>query len=266
MKTLAQHDPWQALRRHTAARIAIGRSGASLPTREVLAFGVAHAQARDAVHLPFDAAALHIELSALGVTPLHVTSQAANRDSYLKRPDLGRLLSADSEKALQDAAARQGADPDVVFVIADGLSSLAVARHAVPLLQATLPLLSGWSVGPVVLAEQARVALGDPVALALRARAVVVLIGERPGLSSADSLGAYLTFAPRSGLFDADRNCISIIRPEGLPCADAACKLAYLLAGARRLGRSGIALKDDSDRPSDLPSPITTSIPPGEPA
>ena len=134
------------------------------------------------------------------------------------------------------------------------------------LLQATLPLLSGWSVGPVVLAEQARVALGDPVALALRARAVVVLIGERPGLSSADSLGAYLTFAPRSGLSDADRNCISNIRPEGLPCADAACKLTYLLAGARRLGRSGIALKDDSDRLSDLPSPITTSIPPGEPA
>ena len=118
----------------------------------------------------------------------------------------------------------------------------------------------------MVLAEQARVALGDPVALALRARAVVVLIGERPGLSSADSLGAYLTFAPRSGLSDADRNCISNIRPEGLPCADAACKLAYLLAGARRLGRSGIALKDDSDRLSDLPSPITTSIPPGESA
>lgn len=245
MKPLVQPDPWRALRRHTAARIAIGRSGASLPTREVLAFGVAHAQARDAVHLPLDAAGLHAELETLGVEHPHVTSRAASRDVYLKRPDLGRKLCAGSEAALCALAARREADPDVVFVVGDGLSSLAVARHAVPLLAATLPLLEGWSVGPVVVAEQARVALGDPIALALRARAVVVLIGERPGLSSADSLGVYLTYAPRAGLSDADRNCISNIRPEGLSHADAARKLVCLLDGARRLGVSGVGLKED---------------------
>ena len=260
MKPLAQPDPWLALRRHTAARIAIGRVGASLPTREVLAFGVAHAQACDAVHLPLDAAVLHGELEALGVDHLHVGSQADSRDAYLKRPDLGRLLSANGEALLYDEAMRRGASPDVVFVIADGLSSLAVSRHAMPFLRATLPLLSGWSIGPVVVAEQARVALGDPVALALRARAVVVLVGERPGLSSADSLGAYLTYAPRPGCSDADRNCISNIRPEGLAYADAARKLAYLLEGARRLGLSGVALKDDSAAPGELPSHSPTSL------
>jgi len=260
MKSLAPPDPWLALRRHTAARIAIGRAGASLPTREVLAFGVAHAQARDAVHLPLDAAVLHEELDALGVAHLHVASQAESRDEYLKRPDLGRLLSSSGEALLHDEAMHGGTSPDLVFVIADGLSSLAVGRHALPLLKATLPLLSGWSIGPVVVAEQARVALGDPVALALHARAVVVLIGERPGLSSADSLGAYLTYAPRPGCSDADRNCISNIRPEGLAYADAARKLAHLLEGARRLGLSGVALKDDSEAPGDLPSHSPTSL------
>lgn len=247
MKPLPQTDPWQMLRQHTAARIAIGRCGASLPTHEVLAFGVAHAQARDAVHLLLDTAELHAEVSALGLTALCVASQATSRDVYLKRPDLGRLLSANSEQALLDAAPQRGVGPRVIFVLADGLSALATTQHAIPLLQATLPLLDGWQIGPVIIAEQARVALGDPVARVLNAQAVVVLLGERPGLSAADSLGAYLTYAPRPRTTDADRNCISNIRPEGLPYRVAAQKIAYLLNGARLLGCSGVRLKDNSE-------------------
>ena len=161
-----------------------------------------------------------------------------------------------------------GRSPGALLVIGDGLSSWAVERQAVPLIRALLPYLQTLGIGlaPVVLAHQSRVALGDDIGETLKARAVAILIGERPGLSSPDSLGVYLTWQPHRQRLESERNCISNIRPEGLPCADAACKLAYLLAGARRLGRSGIALKDDSDRPSDLPSPITTSIPPGEPA
>ena len=239
-------DPWQALRRHTRARIALGRSGDSLPTRALLEFGLAHALARDAVHLPLDCAALAAALAAAGLPYLTVHSQAAERSHYLRRPDLGRQLAPDSRSALEKAALPSAAAPDLAFVIADGLSSLAVVRHALPLLQSCLALLPGWSVAPVVIAEQARVALGDAIGAALRAGTVVVLIGERPGLSSPDSLGIYLTHRPRPGLTDADRNCISNVRPEGLPYEAAARRLAYLLNGARQLGRSGIDLKDDS--------------------
>lgn len=263
-------DPWQSLRRYTQARIALGRSGSSLPTAAWLGFGLSHAQARDAVHQPLDAATLHGEIEALGSEHLHVTSRASMRDIYLKRPDLGRQLAPESAAML--AEVRSEAPPDVVFVVADGLSSLAVARHAVPLLRATMPLLQAWKIGPIVVAEQGRVALGDPVAVALEARAVVVLIGERPGLTSADSLGVYLTYAPRPGMTDADRNCISNVRPEGLAYAEAARKIAYLLAGARRLGQSGVALKDDSDADTKLDAPssfipsITTTASRGESA
>ncbi|HXE38921.1 MAG TPA: ethanolamine ammonia-lyase subunit EutC [Azonexus sp.] len=238
-------DPWQALRQHTPARIALGRSGDSLPTSALLEFGLAHALARDAVHLPLDGAALGAALDAAGLPHRAVHSQAADRSTYLRRPDLGRQLTADSRVALEKAA-QSATAPDLAFVIADGLSSLAVSRHALPLLHASLELLPGWSMAPVVIAEQARVALGDAIGEALGAGTVVVLIGERPGLSSPDSLGIYLTHRPRPGLTDADRNCISNVRPEGLPYAVAARKLAYLLDGARRLGRSGLALKDDS--------------------
>jgi len=237
-------DPWSALRRHTSARIALGRSGDSLPTSALLEFGLAHALARDAVHLPLDGAALAAALDAAGLAHLAVHSQATDRSVYLRRPDLGRQLTPASLAALEKAAPTTA--PDLVFVIADGLSSLAVARHALPLLQASLELLPGWSMAPVVIAEQARVALGDAIGAALGAGTVVVLIGERPGLSSPDSLGIYLTHHPRPGLSDADRNCISNVRPEGLPYETAARKLTYLLDGARRLGRSGLALKDDS--------------------
>jgi len=239
-------DPWSALRRHTGARIALGRSGDSLPTSALLEFGLAHALARDAVHLPLDGAALAAALDAAGLAHLAVHSQATDRATYLRRPDLGRQLAPESLGALEKAAQGPAAAPDLVFVIADGLSSLAVARHALPLLQTSLELLPGWSIAPVVIAEQARVALGDAIGAALGAATVVVLIGERPGLSSPDSLGIYLTHRPRPGLTDADRNCISNVRPEGLPYDLAARKLAYLLDGARRLGRSGLALKDDS--------------------
>lgn len=243
-------DPWLALRRHTGARIALGRSGDSLPTQALLDFGLAHALARDAVHLPLDGAALAAALAAAGLPQVAVHSRAADRATYLRRPDLGRQLSPASQTALENIATKTA--PDLAFVIADGLSSLAVARHALPLLQASLARLPGWTVAPVVIAEQARVALGDAIGAALHAGTVVVLIGERPGLSSPDSLGIYLTHRPRPGLSDADRNCISNIRPAGLPYELAAGKLAHLLDGARRLGRSGIALKDDSG-PAALP-------------
>lgn len=244
-------DPWAALRAHTAARIALGRSGVSLPTAEVLRFGLAHAQARDAVHLPFDAAALAVALAAHGFTPIEVASAAPDRASYLHRPDLGRRLAARSAAALADTAAATAstASPcDVLCVVGDGLSAAAVHRHATALLLALRPLLeaAGRSLGPVVLAHQARVALGDEIGAALRAQAVVMLVGERPGLSSPDSLGAYLTWAPRPGRTDAERNCVSNIRPEGLPIAAAAARIAWLIGAAARLGATGVCLKDQS--------------------
>jgi len=243
-RAAASRDPWEHLRRLTQARIALGRAGDSLPTAALLEFGLAHARARDAVHAALDGAAVRAALEAAGLgQPIHVRSAAGDRAHYLRRPDHGRRLDAASRALLADL--RSDAS-DVVFVIADGLSALAAQRHAVPLLAQTRQRLAGWTFGPVVVAEQARVALGDEVGALLRARQVVMLIGERPGLSSPDSLGVYLTHAPKPGLADSQRNCISNVRPEGLPYPQAAHKLVYLLAGARRLGRSGVDLKDDS--------------------
>ena len=241
-----QADPWDHLRRFTRARIALGRCGASVPTRALLDFGLAHAQARDAVHTPLDVDALQAALGAAGFGPaLLAHSAASDRATYLRRPDFGRQLAPASRAALTDLHADAC---DVLFVIADGLSARAAQTHAVPLLEQTRRRLPPhWRIGPVLIATQARVALGDEIGALLRAQQVVVCIGERPGLSSPDSLGLYLTHAPRAGLTDADRNCISNVRPEGLPYAQAAHKLAYLLAGARRLGRSGVELKDDSE-------------------
>ena len=246
-------DPWTELREHTDARIALGRSGASLPTDAWLRFGVAHAQARDAVHLRFDAGALRTELLAHGFETLEVESAAADRTTYLQRPDLGRQLSARCRRLLtaDDRALAPAGTPgcDLLCVVGDGLSSKAVHRHAVALLRELRPRLegAGLRIGPVVLAHQARVALGDEVGAALHARAVLMLVGERPGLSSPDSLGAYLTWAPRVGRSDAERNCVSNIRPQGLTYAEAAHKLAWLVIAARRLGATGVGLKDDSD-------------------
>jgi ethanolamine ammonia-lyase small subunit len=237
-------DAWAALRTFTPARIALGRTGASQPTSAQLAFGLAHAQARDAVHAPLDVAALDAALADAGFRVLHVRSRAADRPTYLRRPDLGRRLDAGSLARLRAAAPSPA--PDLVFVIADGLSAIAVARHAAPVLCAARTRLPGWRIGPVVIAEQARVALGDEAGEALGARAVVLLVGERPGLSSPDSLGLYLTWAPRVGRTDAERNCISNVRPEGLVYERAAITLAGLLDGARRLGATGVMLKDES--------------------
>ncbi|MGR4863674.1 ethanolamine ammonia-lyase subunit EutC [Caulobacter sp. LARHSG274] len=236
-------DPWTALRRHTPARIALGRSGASLPTREVLALALAHAQARDAVHTPFEAEATAAALRALDLETVIVDSAAPDRAAYLRRPDLGRTLSEAGRAALPPGPC------DLAIVVADGLSSTAVHAHAAPLVQALLPAVraAGWRLGPVVIARQARVALGDAVGEALAARLVILLVGERPGLSSPDSLGAYITFAPRIGRTDAERNCVSNIRGEGLSYAAAAFKLAWHAREALRLGLTGVALKDESD-------------------
>jgi ethanolamine ammonia-lyase small subunit len=245
VKPPAEPDRWAALAGLTPARVALGRTGASLPTREVLAFALDHARARDAVHIPFDAMAVAQQLEALGLQTLQVDSAAADRATYLRRPDLGRRLAPQS-RALLDQRARS--EPDVLVVVADGLSSTAVHAHAALLLSALAPHASaqGWRLGPVVLAHQARVALGDEIGALMGARFLVLLVGERPGLSSADSLGAYLTYAPRVGRSDAERNCISNIRPAGLGYDDAAARIAWHVGESLRRGYSGVALKDES--------------------
>jgi ethanolamine ammonia-lyase small subunit len=242
---MSGEDPWIALRRFTEARIGLGRSGSGLPTREVLKFSMAHAQARDAVKTPIDWAPIDDELSNLGFKTVRVESAAETRDQYLRRPDLGRRLSAESRQKL---AAMAGAKPDIAVIVGDGLSSTAVANNSVPMLQAVNAHIksNGWTVGPVLLAGQARVALGDDAGELLGAKAVVVLIGERPGLSSPDSLGAYLTWAPRVGLKDGERNCLSNIRRGGLSYDEAAFKLAWLTREAFRRRMTGVELKDES--------------------
>ena len=248
-------DPWAALRRFTAARIARGRAGAGLPTRAWLDFALAHALARDAVHAPFDAAGLQAALAADGWPTLRLRSAAGDRRTYLQRPDLGRHLDEASAARLAAPDAQAwptGAGPRLAVVLADGLAAPA-AWHALPLLAALRPRLPGWRWAPVAIAELARVALGDDIGERLQADAVVVMLGERPGLSAPDSLGLYLTWVPRRGRTDAERNCISNVRPQGLSPAQAAERLAWLLAGARRLGASGVVLKDDSDGAAALP-------------
>lgn len=240
---MGEPDFWEALRRTTPARIGIARSGNGASTRSVLEAGAAHALARDAVHLPLDLPPLVAALRGLGHgEPTVVASAAPDRATYLTRPDLGR------RPAEPDALPRStGGEPvDVAVVLADGLSARAVQDHAVGLLEALLPQLPGaTTVAPPVIATQARVALGDHVGAALRARLVLVLVGERPGLSSSDSLGAYLTFAPAPGVADSARNCVSNIRPpHGLSYDDAARTVAALMEGARRLGATGVRLKD----------------------
>ncbi|QBR02717.1 ethanolamine ammonia-lyase subunit EutC [Paraburkholderia pallida] len=257
MSDAVEKNPWAGLKAFTNARIALGRAGNGLPTAPLLAFNLSHAQARDAVHQPLDAEALRRELEGAGFATLGAASAAPDRDHYLRRPDLGRRLSDESRAALADAgrAGHEGKEgPDIVFVVGDGLSAFAAAKQALPLLQAVRERLDadaaagrGWRVGPVVVARQARVALGDEIGELLGAKLVAMLIGERPGLSSPDSLGVYLTWAPKVGCHDAMRNCISNVRPEGLPYEGAAHKLHYLLTHARRLGLTGVGLKDDSD-------------------
>lgn len=230
------------LRDFTPARVALGRAGDSLPTHELLDFQLAHARARDAVHARLDVASLMLELAGRDLSCIPVESAAPDRATYLLRPDLGRRLKDSSR---DDLAAGPGNEQDAVFVIADGLSALAIHRHAVPLLDTVLPALKDWRLAPVIIAEQGRVALADEIGQLLRARVAVVLIGERPGLSSPDSLGVYMTWDPKPGRVDAERNCISNIRCEGLSYSLAADQLVFLMMEARRRKLSGIALKQD---------------------
>ncbi|HEY8903212.1 MAG TPA: ethanolamine ammonia-lyase subunit EutC [Chthoniobacterales bacterium] len=239
-------NSWHGLRKFTQARIALGRTGDSQPTHAVLEFGLAHAQARDAVHVPMDAAQVEAQLAGEGFPVVHVHSAARDRREYLVRPDYGRRLDDASRDSLRTAATLAG-PADVVFVVADGLSAFAPSRHAVPLLGILRRRLCDWRIAPIVVALQSRVALGDEIGEIFGAEMVAMLIGERPGLSSPDSLGIYLTYRPRSGRSDAERNCISNVRPGGLDFETAAFKLHYLMENARRLELSGVDLKDDSD-------------------
>ncbi|TGE09512.1 ethanolamine ammonia-lyase subunit EutC [Hymenobacter fodinae] len=240
-----QPDPWSGLREFTAARIALGRVGTSVPLSEALAFRLAHADARDAVYSELNLALLTSGLEQLGVSVCAVRSQAETRPQYLQRPDLGRQLHPESRKMLLQGQAPERAD--VAIILADGLSATAVQEHAVPVLQLLLPKLqaAGFTLAPVTIAEQARVAISDEIGQLLHAQLSLILIGERPGLSSPHSLGAYFTYGPRPGLTDEARNCVSNIRPEGLGYALAADKLFFLLQEALRRQLSGVGLKDE---------------------
>lgn len=240
MNEVVPGELWARLRRTTPARIGLSRVGHALPLGEVLDFQLAHARARDAVHAELDTAALEAELAPRPA--LHVESDAPDRATYLRRPDLGRLLSARSAELLAETGGRC----DVVFVIGDGLSATGVQAGAVQLVRACAAELDGLTIGPVVIARAARVALGDPIGEALGARVSVMIIGERPGLSVHDSLGIYMTYGPQTGRTDATRNCISNIHGAGgLSPQEAARTLGWLLREALRRQLSGVALKDD---------------------
>ena len=250
-------NPWQQLRQFTDARIALGRAGVSLPTQPQLAFQLAHAGARDAVHQALDVPRLLQDMTAIGLPRIDqarvLHSEVANRLAYLQRPDLGRRLDKASRELLKTARPLEGKPWDIAIVVADGLSALAVAQNAAPLLAALYKLLgNSVSLAPLTIAEQARVAIGDEIGELLGARLTLLLIGERPGLSSPDSMGAYLTWAPRVGLTNAARNCISNIRPAGLPFEQAAHKLHYLLGEMLARQLSGVGLKDESINAADV--------------
>lgn len=248
-ENIRERDCWEDLRQFTDARIALGRTGCSLLTKDYLEFSLAHARARDAINMPFDRQLVAERLAALGLDTVNVESAAATRDVYIRRPDLGRRLSEDSRNMLRNM---DYPESDVLLVIGDGLSSKAVNRHAVPLVERFLPYMEelGLRVGPVILAKNSRVALGDDIADQLHTRLVAILIGERPGLSSPDSLGVYMTYKPYFGRLESERNCISNIRLEGLSYDRAAFKLAWLVESAFDMGKSGTALKDESDDPA----------------
>jgi ethanolamine ammonia-lyase small subunit len=229
------------LRAFTPARVGLGRTGVSQQARDVLTFQLAHAQARDAVRARIDASALHAAIAAQSptATVLRLHSAASDRAAFLQRPDLGRQLDENSRRLLESF---NGSGCDLAIIVADGLSALAVERHVPALLGELLPRLAQGSMGPICIVEQGRVAIGDEIGFALRADISVVLIGERPGLSSPDSLGAYITWQPRPGRSDAERNCISNIRSEGLSYSEAAAQLVSCLVTARQRRLTGTAM------------------------
>jgi ethanolamine ammonia-lyase small subunit len=243
------------LRDLTPARVALGRAGASLPTKALLEFTLDHARARDAVHAAFDISALIAGLGGLGVPLVEVSSEAGNRKDYLRRPDLGRMLDPPSRQLLASVG---GSPCRLAVVIGDGLSPAAVNAHAIELVRHLIPRLAadGIEIGAVVVASGARVALGDEIGAILGAHMLVMLIGERPGLSAPDSLGAYLTFAPRAGLTDAERNCVSNIHGSGLGYDEAALRIAWLVREGLARKTTGVALKDESG--GQVPRAITT--------
>ena len=239
---------WLKLKELTGARIALGRTGVSLPTKDILEFRMAHARARDAVHTALEIEPLFKALVGKGFTPITVASQANDRHTFLLRPDLGRRLSVDSAQTLTNLSNEtKRLLPSLAFVIADGLSAQAIQRHALQFLETLRLILPQVEEAAVVLATQARVALGDEIGEILGAELVVVLIGERPGLSAPDSMSAYLTWHPKVGRTDVERNCLSNIRLEGLNYAEAAQKLAWLIKQAKVLGKSGVELKEESE-------------------
>lgn len=255
MKTpITPSPPLERLREFTPARVALGRAGASLPTTALLQFSLDHARARDAVHAGFDVDQLMQGLVGLGLGVSLVSSRAPERHDYLARPDLGRVLDADSERRL---AQLDGSRRRLVVVVGDGLSPAAVNQHAVALLHQLRPLLAADAIeiGHAVVARGARVALGDQIGAILKARMIVMLIGERPGLSAADSLGAYLTFDPRVGTTDEKRNCVSNIHGAGLGYEEAAHRIGWLIREGFARKLTGVALKDDSGgrTPTALP-------------
>ncbi len=241
---MAQYDPWHSLKKFTSARIGLGRAGGSLPTRELLDFSMAHAEARDAVHSELNVPLLREELADLNIGCIELCSKARTRYEYLQRPDFGRLLSDESREKL---AGFKHDDIDLVIVVADGLSATAAQTQTPELLKIWLPMLRSASlrIGPVVIVRQGRVAVEDEIGALLGAKAAVILIGERPGLGTPDSLGAYLVFNPQPGNKDNNRNCVSNIRPAGLPLKIAADTLEYLVTESLRRCLSGVDLKDE---------------------
>jgi len=238
------NDPWESLKQFTAARIALGRAGSSIPLSHELEFKLAHAHARDAVYSTLNITTLLEDLAPIGLPVLQLHSKAENREQYLQRPDLGRLLDKPSLLILKDNVL----DFDISLTLADGLSANAINEHAIELLEKLVPLLEtmNYKLAPICLVEQARVAIADEIAFKLRAKLSLILIGERPGLSSADSIGAYLTYLPKPGLTDESRNCVSNIRPQGLSLIPAAEKIFYLVQEALKRQLSGIYLKDNA--------------------
>jgi ethanolamine ammonia-lyase small subunit len=239
-------DPWASLKAFTPARIALGRTGTAIPLQEVLQFRLAHAHARDAVHSLLDTTAVIVQLQHLQLPVNLLQSSATGRQEYLQRPDKGRRLdtaSADLLSSIADDTPQQS----IAIILTDGLSATAINHHAGPLLELLIPMLqqAGITITPVSLVQQGRVAIGDEIGSLLKTSLSVVLIGERPGLSSPDSLGIYLTWQPRIGLTDEARNCISNVRPGGLSFKSAADKLFYLIQESLRLQLSGVALKDN---------------------
>ena len=235
-------DPWYKLKQYTNARIAMGRSGGSIPTNEVLKFRMAHSIAKDAINSVIDIPLLSNNLEQIGLSSISVHSKVTDRTDYLLNPDKGKVLNNNSIIQLQKIAVKP---VDLCIVIADGLSANAINFHSTNVIALLLPLLNGWRLSPIILAQQSRVALADPIGEILKARITLILIGERPGLSSPNSMGAYLTYQPLTGTTDEKRNCISNIQPEGLPYEAAALKLSYLLHQMKTKQISGVELKDD---------------------